>query len=117
MLNYCPLGQGKLFFAQIQLLVDAGYVNGKNIIDAQDQGVELVEPLPGKPTFNTVSLADFDFNENCTRIERCPNQKSPMQQGDTNDKQGHWAEFSKEDCSGSSGLTSALSIFSIIAIV
>jgi len=83
-----------------ELQVDAGYVSGKNIIEAEEQGVELVGPLPGKPPSDKVSLADFEFNERGSRIERCPNKKSPAEQGDLEDKQGHWALFSKESCAG-----------------
>ncbi len=81
-----------------ELQVDAGYVSGKNIVEAQDKGVELVGPLPGKPAPEKISLADFQFNENGTRIERCPNEKAPIRQGDSN--AGYWAEFAKRDCSG-----------------
>ena len=82
-----------------ELQADAGYVSGKNIIDAQDRGTELIGPLPGKPASVKVSLGDFEFDEDGSHIERCPNQKSPVQQGDTEDKQAHWAVFSKADCS------------------
>jgi len=82
-----------------ELQADAGYVSGKNIIDAQDRGTELIGPLPGKPASVKVSLGDFEFDEDSSHIERCPNQKSPVQQGDTEDKQAHWAVFSKADCS------------------
>lgn len=56
--------------------------------------------MPGKPAPEKISLADFEFDETESRIERCPNQKSPVQQGDCEDNQEHWAVFSKEDCAG-----------------
>ncbi len=51
-----------------ELQVDAGYVSGKNIVNAQDQGVELIGPLPGKPASDKMSLIDFEFNKSDTRI-------------------------------------------------
>jgi hypothetical protein len=82
-----------------ELQVDSGYVSGENIVEAEDKGVELVGPLPGKPAPEKMSLADFQFNENGTRIERCPNQKTPIRQGDSNVSE-YWAEFARRDCSG-----------------
>ena len=82
-----------------ELQVDAGYVSGKNIVEAEAKGVELVGPLPGKPVPEKMSTADFQFNESNTRIERCPNGKVPIHQGDLNETE-YWAEFAKQDCSG-----------------
>lgn len=82
-----------------ELHVDAGYVSGKNIVEAEDRGTDLIGPLPGKPASEKISLEDFQFNQDGTRIEQCPNQKFPIQQGDSNDNKEHWAIFSKGDCS------------------
>lgn len=83
-----------------QLHVDAGYVSGKNIIEAEDKGTELIGPLPGKaPDPQKTSLADFKFNEKGTRIEQCPNQKVPLGHGNLEEKHAYYAIFSQEDCS------------------
>jgi len=82
-----------------RLHVDAGYVSGPNIVQAQDKGTKLIGPLPGKPSNpENISLADFEFTENNIRINHCPNQKCPTQQGDLDHNKGQWAVFSKEDC-------------------
>lgn len=83
-----------------ELDADAGYVSGKNIVEAQDQGVRLVGPLPGKPpNAESLSLGDFQFAENGTRLTQCPNQKYPAQQGSTDNCEERWAIFDPQDCS------------------
>lgn len=82
-----------------RLQVDAGYVSGANIVVAQDVGTRLVGPLPGKPPNpENLSLAEFEFADDDKSLNRCPNQKCPVQQGDLPDNQGHWAIFSPDDC-------------------
>ena len=81
------------------LLVDAGYVSGDNIVRAEDQGTRLVGPLPGKPPNPvSISLAEFQFAEHGTLLMQCPNHQSPVQQGDTDNHEEYWAVFDRAAC-------------------
>jgi hypothetical protein len=74
------------------------YVSGENIVKAEEKGTELIGSLPGKAADpEKLSLEDFEFNNDGTRIEQCPNKKSPEEQGELED--GFlYAQFSPDDC-------------------
>jgi hypothetical protein len=87
-----------------ELLADAGYGSGENIVAAAERGVELVAPVrsPGgdRPTdawtdavredvtdtlaelgaVTPLELADFTFNATFTEALRCPNDRTPREQ-------------------------------------
>jgi hypothetical protein len=82
-----------------ELTVDAGYGSGENIVAAEEKGTVLIGPLPGKPPDpEKLSLANFEFNEDGTRVERCPNGKSPIDQGMSKHGDSYFAKFSPDDC-------------------
>jgi len=81
------------------LLVDAGYVSGDNLVQAENQGTRLVGPLPGKPPNPaSISLAEFQFAEHGTLLMQCPNHLSPVQQGHADHHEEYWAVFAQADC-------------------
>ena len=90
------LGQAQLQPQKLQ--VDAGYVSGDNIVQAEDLGT-LVGPLPGKPPNpENISLAEFQFAEHGTLLMQCPHQQCPVQQSETDNGDGYWAVFAQEAC-------------------
>ncbi len=66
------------------LLTDTNYGRGQNIVDAAERGVDLVSPSCGpKPETNEdeVILDDFTFTSDGQRIEHCPADDVPVEQG------------------------------------
>jgi hypothetical protein len=101
-----------------ELLADAGYGSGENIVAAAERGVELVAPVraPGgvgrtdawtdadpptvgdeSSTSTPMELADFTFNATFTELLRCPNDRTPSEQSS---RDGHYrAVFAARHCS------------------
>ena len=66
------------------LLTDTNYGRGQNIVDAAERDVDLVSPSCGpKPKTNEdeVILDDFTFTSDGQRIEHCPANDVPVEQG------------------------------------
>ena len=80
--------------------VDAGYVSGKNIIEAEGQGVDLKGPteLGKKPKEDKAPLSDFEFNAERTRVEKCPAGHEPIKQEDSKDGETINVYFDKKVC-------------------
>lgn len=66
-----------------QLNADTTYTSTQNVLDAQDQGVDLVGPVPGNhplPSDDQVTLGDFEINVKDSTQTRCPVGRSPSEQ-------------------------------------
>lgn len=60
---------------------DAGYISGKNIVEADDEGIDLIGPMSGKePSGKKISLAQFAFTRDRRRVKRCPAGHAPVRQ-------------------------------------
>lgn len=80
--------------------VDAGYVSGGNILEAEGQGVDLQGPIAvgKKPAEDKTPLSDFEFNAARTRVERCPAGYEPIEHQDSKDGKTVNAYFDKDVC-------------------
>jgi hypothetical protein len=79
---------------------DAGYISGKNIIEAEGQGVDLQGPteLGKRPKADKAPLSDFEFTAERTRVEKCPAGHEPIEQKDSKDGETVNAYFDKDLC-------------------
>jgi len=60
---------------------DSGYISGKNIVAAGDDGIDLIGPMSGKePSGIKLSLAEFKFTRGRGRVKRCPAGHAPVSQ-------------------------------------
>lgn len=79
---------------------DAGYISGRNIIEAEGQGVDLQGPteLGKKPKESKAPLSDFEFAADRTRVVKCPAGHAPRRQTDSKGAQTVNAHFDKAVC-------------------
>lgn len=62
-----------------ETFADTGYISGPNIIEAEAQGVNLIGPMPGRDCEeDKLTAADFEFNAERSRVERCPAGHEPV---------------------------------------
>jgi hypothetical protein len=67
-----------------ELQADTNYGSGQNIVDAAEEGVELVTPACGpepQRVEGQVHRDDFEFSDDGQRVERCPQGHAPVEQG------------------------------------
>jgi len=61
-----------------EILADTAYGSDENVQASAADGVELVSPVPGKtPSGETMTIGDFDVNEETETVERCPAGHAP----------------------------------------
>ena len=79
---------------------DAGYIRGRNILEAESQGVDLQGPaaLGKKPQEEKAPLSDFEFNAERTRVEKCPAGHESIEHKDSKDGITVNAYFDKQVC-------------------
>lgn len=64
-----------------ELICDAGYGSGENVLQAQEQGVELTAPITsGKsPDLNKIQLSDFEVTADCRQVLSCIKGHAPLE--------------------------------------
>jgi hypothetical protein len=81
--------------------VDTGYVSGKNIVEAGDDGVQLLGPMSGvEPSGRKLSLVQFEFGNDRRTVTRCPAGHAPLCQGPSRTKGTVNAHFARAHCNG-----------------
>ena len=79
--------------------VDAGYTSGKNILEAEQKGIELIGPMSGKqPREETLTAGDFEFNEARREVKRCPAGHVPAHQQASRIEDSVNAHFDRSKC-------------------
>jgi len=64
-----------------ETFVDSAYISGENIVEAADEGIDLIGPMSGKePTGKKLSLATFEFTRDRREVKRCPAGQAPVRQ-------------------------------------
>ena len=63
-------------FAPDELQADAAYGSDENVQAAKESGVDVLAPVMGRKS-SKLSLADFTFHENTSRVKSCPNGHAP----------------------------------------
>ena len=80
---------------------DPGYISGKNIIEAEGQGVTLHGPAPGKkPKGDKLTWADFEFSADRVEVQRCPAGHAPSSQHASKKGDAQNVHFASADCEG-----------------
>jgi hypothetical protein len=58
---------------------DTGYISGKNLVEAGDDGIRLIGPMSGvKPSGKYLSLAAFEFSPDRRTVLHCPAGHAPL---------------------------------------
>jgi hypothetical protein len=84
-----------------ETFVDSGYVSGTNIVEADDEGVDLIGPMSGKePTGKKLSLAEFEFTRDRRRVKHCPAGHVPIRHDASRSEGFVNAHFDRATCEG-----------------
>ena len=78
------------------LLTDTNYGSDENVEKAKEKGVDLIAPVGGKATPQTITLGQFVANPSTYLITRCPRGHAPTKVTQTNTRLN--AVFSLEVC-------------------
>ena len=89
----------KLGLAPEKILADTAYGSDDNHQKAQEQGVGLIAPVPGKEPGGELSLADFSFSEH-EKVSACPQGQVPFKQ--SLNKTTRTAFFARSTCAACS---------------
>jgi hypothetical protein len=83
-----------------ELFADAGYASGANILEAQEQGVDLVAPITSgsPPNLDRMQLSDFKVTADGRQVLACITDQIPLTSEVTDDDQVV-AIFSHSSCS------------------
>ena len=84
-----------------ELICDAGYGSGENLLQAQEQGVELTAPITsGKsPDLNKIQLSDFEVASDCRQVLSCIKGHAPLECKSVGSRKAVVAIFSASHCS------------------
>jgi len=97
-------------FKPEELNADAGFVNGKTILESEKKGIDLVGPSAGRSqsieNFNSedrpLDIADFkvqiDDNRKELKVLLCPNKQEPVDQKRSDKKDHILVHFNKDTC-------------------
>lgn len=84
---------------------DSGFVSGKNIIKAAEQGIDLVGPVPGRDAEKKesegggkIDSSDFQFDKTYKRVDACPAGHKPVSQSYDEEKETVEAAFDNDKC-------------------
>lgn len=77
---------------------DAGYGSGANILRAREMGTELLAPIASPTPTKLMPIEDFEFNEEGTRVLRCPGDMEPIEQRTSLRDHQTYASFAGERC-------------------
>jgi len=85
-----------------ELVADAGYGSGENIVEASEREVELVAPITSgtPPDANKMQLSDFETTADYSQVLSCIKQCKPISCKRARGGKQVVAYFRKEDCSG-----------------
>lgn len=83
-----------------ELHADAGYGSGDNILAAKDHGTALQAPIGSTGPEQSVTLADFAFDEAGEHVVRCPTGEVPIAHREHHAGRVRLAVFSPESCRG-----------------
>jgi len=81
-----------------ELVADAGYASGPNIVAARERETELLAPIGSKESKKYFPLTDFHLNDEGDRVLACPKGFAPVRQGPTRGGKKVQAFFA--DCDG-----------------
>ena len=84
-----------------ETFVDSAYISGTNIVEAADEGIDLIGPMSGKqPTGKKLSLAEFEFTRDRRRVKRCPAGHVPIRHDASRSEGFVNAHFDRATCQG-----------------
>ncbi len=85
----------------VELLADAGYGSGENVLKAQEQEVQLTAPITsGKPPdLNKIQLSDFEVTADCRQVLSCIKGHAPLKCKKVGGGKAVIAVFSAAHCS------------------
>jgi hypothetical protein len=81
-----------------EMVGDAGYASGENILKAQEHGTELVAPIGSKESAKHLPLGDFVFDEKGERVLQCPTGEVPERHEPTRTGKAMLAFFAATQC-------------------
>jgi len=84
-----------------ETFVDSGYISGTNIVEADEEGIDLIGPMSGKePSGKKTSLAEFEFTRDRRRVKRCPAGHVPIRHDASRTEGVVNAHFDRATCEG-----------------